>query len=104
MLERPAAIWFEVEHFLRYFDHYASPTGIERVSFEIFGAAHQCSGGDGEVKFCRLSMFTGRFERVSFEQISSAYTSRPEEIKTYRDLRVYVVWRTRPRPAAPEPS
>jgi glycosyltransferase involved in cell wall biosynthesis len=69
-------IWFEVEGFLRYFDHYVNPTGIERVCFEIFGAAHQLYGHDGQVKFCRLSAFTGRFEEVSFEQISRAYTSR----------------------------
>jgi glycosyltransferase involved in cell wall biosynthesis len=75
MQERPAAIWFEVEDFLRYFDHYANPTGIQRVSFEIFGAAHQLSGEDMQVKFFRLSMYTGRFEQVSFEQISSAYTT-----------------------------
>ena len=69
-------IWFEVENFLRYFDHYANPTGIERVCFEIFGAAHQLAGGERQIQFCRLSMLTGRFERVSFGQISGAYTSR----------------------------
>ena len=68
-------IWFEVESFLRYFDHYVNPTGIERVCFEIFGAANQLSSQEGQVKFCRLSAFTGRFEQVSFEQISRAYTS-----------------------------
>jgi glycosyltransferase involved in cell wall biosynthesis len=73
MQERPAVIWFEVEDFLRYFDHYAAPTGIQRVSFEIFAAAHQLSGADLQVNFCRLSMYTGRFEQVSFEQIRRAY-------------------------------
>ena len=75
MKERPAVIWFEVEDFLRYFDHYAAPTGIQRVSFEIFGAAHQLSGEDVRVKFCRVSWYTGRFEQVFFEQISRAYTT-----------------------------
>jgi hypothetical protein len=34
----------------------------------------------------------------------STYTNRPEEAKTYLDLRAYLVWRTRPHPAAPEPQ
>ena len=34
----------------------------------------------------------------------STYAGGFEEAKTYRDLRAYVVWRSRPRPAAPEPQ
>jgi len=34
----------------------------------------------------------------------SVYTDRPDESKTHRDLRAYLVWRTRPRPAAPAPQ
>lgn len=76
MQEQPAVIWYEVENILRYFDHYVTPTGIERVCFEIFSALNQLSEEEGPVRFCRISMFTGRFEEVSFEQISEAYTSR----------------------------
>jgi glycosyltransferase involved in cell wall biosynthesis len=76
LTEPPAVIWFEVEDFLRYFDHYTNPTGIGRVSFEIFAAAHELSTERQPVKFCRVSMFTGRFEQVSFEQIVAAYTGR----------------------------
>lgn len=75
MAERAAVIWFEVEDFLRYFDHYTNPTGIGRVAFEVFSAAHELSSEQQPVKFCRVSMFTGRFEEVSFEQIVAAYTS-----------------------------
>jgi glycosyltransferase involved in cell wall biosynthesis len=76
LAERAAVIWFEVEDFLRYFDHYTNPTGIGRVSFEIFAAAHELASEQQPVKFCRVSMFTGRFEQVSFEQIVAAYISR----------------------------
>jgi hypothetical protein len=34
----------------------------------------------------------------------SAYAGRPGEVKTYPDLRAYLVWQTHPRPAAPEPQ
>jgi Domain of unknown function (DUF3943) len=34
----------------------------------------------------------------------STYADRPEEVRTYVDLRAYLVWRTRPHPAAPEPK
>jgi hypothetical protein len=34
----------------------------------------------------------------------STYAGGLEEARTYRDLRAYVVWRSRPRPAAPEPQ
>jgi glycosyltransferase involved in cell wall biosynthesis len=76
MKERPAAIWFEVENFLRYFEHYVTPTGIQRVCFEIFSAAHQLSGREIQINFCRLCAFTGRFEQVSYEQVSRAYVGR----------------------------
>jgi hypothetical protein len=34
----------------------------------------------------------------------SVYASRPDEAKTYLDLRFYLVWRTRPHPTAPAPQ
>src|SRR5258707_8631964 len=34
--DRRPVVWFEVEDFLRYFDHFPNPTGSQRVPFEIF--------------------------------------------------------------------
>jgi hypothetical protein len=34
----------------------------------------------------------------------SIYASGLEEANTYRELRVYLVWRSRPRPATPAPQ
>lgn len=36
---RRPVVWFEVEDFLRYFDHFRNPTGLQRVPFEIFAEA-----------------------------------------------------------------
>ena len=32
---RAPVIWFEVEDFLRYLDHFRNPSGVQRVQFEI---------------------------------------------------------------------
>lgn len=37
-------IWFEVEDFLRCFDHFRNPTGLQRVPFEIFVEAERLYG------------------------------------------------------------
>jgi glycosyltransferase involved in cell wall biosynthesis len=66
-------IWFEAEDFVRYFDHFRSPTGTQRLSFEIYGALNLLYGGSERVKFCRLSVFTKRLHAISFEQLRSAF-------------------------------
>jgi len=44
-------IWFEVEAFLRYFDHFATPTGIQRVCFEISLQLWNCWARNNESSF-----------------------------------------------------
>jgi glycosyltransferase involved in cell wall biosynthesis len=72
-----AVLWFEVEDFLRYFDHFRNPTGMQRVPFEIFVEAERLYGGSGRVRFCRLSVYTKQFEPVGFDAIISAYLNPP---------------------------
>jgi glycosyltransferase involved in cell wall biosynthesis len=72
--QRPA-IWFEVEDFLRYFDHFRNPTGTQRLSFEIFAPANSLYGQSERVRFCRLSVFTKRLHEVGFDVIRSTYSS-----------------------------
>jgi hypothetical protein len=43
-LDREPVIWFEVEDFLRYFDHFRNPTGLQRVPFEIYVEAVRLYG------------------------------------------------------------
>ena len=66
-------IWFEAEDFLRYFDHFRNPTGIQRLSFEIYSAVNLLYGGSERVKFCRLSVFTKRLHAIRFEDLRSAF-------------------------------
>jgi glycosyltransferase involved in cell wall biosynthesis len=67
------AIWFEVEDFLRYFDHFRNPTGTQRLSFEIYSPANSLYGHSERVRFCRLSFFSKRLHSIPFDVIRSAY-------------------------------
>lgn len=71
---RQPVIWFEVEDFLRYFDHFQNPTGLQRVPFEIYREAERLSSAAGKVRFCRLSVYSKRFMPTDFHAVSAAYT------------------------------
>src|SRR5215471_15252813 len=75
-IRRPV-VWFEVEDFLRYFDHFRNPTGLQRVPFEILVEAQRLYARAGSVRFCRLSVYTRRFKPIDFETIMSAYLDPP---------------------------
>jgi glycosyltransferase involved in cell wall biosynthesis len=70
-------VWFEVEDFLRYFDHFRNPTGLQRVPFEIYVEAARLYAGTGRVRFCRLSVYAKQFEAIGFDQVSAAYLDPP---------------------------
>src|ERR1700730_8565574 len=74
---RLPAIWFEVEDFLRYFDHFRNPSGVQRVSFEIYRAAKALYGRSERVRFCRLSVYSKRLHSIGFDAIRSAYLNPP---------------------------
>ena len=71
---RPPAVWFEVEDFLRYFDHFRNPTGLQRVPFEVYAEAARLYGEAGAARFCRLSVYTREFQAIGFDTIAAAYT------------------------------
>ena len=73
---RQPVIWFEVEDFLRYFDHFRNPTGLQRVPFEIYLEAERLYGG-GRVRFCRLSVYTRQLRVVGFDAVRAAYLDPP---------------------------
>jgi glycosyltransferase involved in cell wall biosynthesis len=75
--DRRPVVWFEVEDFLRYFDHFRNPTGSQRVPFEIFVEAERLYGHQGRVRFCRLSVYTKRLMPIDFDAIKSAYSNPP---------------------------
>ncbi len=71
-------IWFEVEDFLRYFDHFPNPTGSQRVPFEIFvEAARLYAPHHGRIRFCRLSVYTRRLVPVDFDDVKAACLDPP---------------------------
>ena len=95
---RQPVIWFEVEDFLRYFDHFRNPSGIQRVSFEIYRVAKTLDRISGRVRFCRLSIYSKRVHTVDFDAIRSAYLNPLGSIapwKTFWDPAVF--WRKFPR-------
>lgn len=71
--QRGPVIWFEVEDFLRYFDHFRTPTGLQRVPFEIYAEADRLYGRNGPIRFCRLSLYTGQFRAIDFDAVRAAY-------------------------------
>jgi glycosyltransferase involved in cell wall biosynthesis len=75
--DRRPVVWFEVEDFLRYFDHFSSPTGLQRVPFEIIAEAERLYGGAGRVRFCRLSVYSKQFQAIGFDAIVAAYANPP---------------------------
>jgi glycosyltransferase involved in cell wall biosynthesis len=70
-------VWLEVEDFLRYFDHFRNPTGLQRVPFEMFVEAERLYGRAGRVRFCRLSVYTKQFKPIGFDAVISAYLDPP---------------------------
>jgi glycosyltransferase involved in cell wall biosynthesis len=70
-------VWFEVEDFLRYFDHFRNPTGLQRLPFEVYVEAERLYGRTGRVRFCRLSVYTKRFQPIDFDDVSRAYMHPP---------------------------
>jgi glycosyltransferase involved in cell wall biosynthesis len=75
--ERHPVVWFEVEDFLRYFDHFRNPTGLQRVPFEIYQEAELLYRGSGRVRFCRLSAYSRQLRPVSFDEITAQYLNPP---------------------------
>jgi glycosyltransferase involved in cell wall biosynthesis len=70
-------VWFEIEDFLRYFDHFPNPTGLQRVPFEIYREAERLYGGTGRIKFCRLSLYSKELRPIDFDAVVQAYLDPP---------------------------
>ena len=84
--DREPVIWFEVEDFLRYFDHFRNPTGLQRVPFEIYVEAVRLYGRTGRVRFCRLSIYSKQLRAISFDAITSAYLKPPGARAPWRTI------------------
>ena len=95
---REPVIWFEVEDFLRYLDHFRNPSGVQRVQFEIYRVAKTLDGISDRVRFCRLSIYSKRLQPVDFGEIRSAYLNPLGRIapwKTFWEPAIF--WQEFPR-------
>jgi glycosyltransferase involved in cell wall biosynthesis len=84
--DREPVVWFEVEDFLRYFDHFRNPTGLQRVPFEIYLEAEKLYGRTGRVRFCRLSAYTKQLRPIGFDEVLSAYLNPPGARAPWRTI------------------
>jgi glycosyltransferase involved in cell wall biosynthesis len=84
--ERHPVVWFEVEDFLRYFDHFRNPTGLQRMPFEIYLEAERLYGRTGRVRFCRLSAYSKQLRPISFDTINSQYLNPPGASAPWRTI------------------
>ncbi len=46
-------LWFDVEDLITHFRHIARPTGIQRLTFEIYREVWKAEGAAGNARFCR---------------------------------------------------
>src|SRR5262249_1344344 len=68
-------VWFEVEDLIRHFDLKTTPSGIERVGYEILREAGVMQGAEGRVRVCRLSLFTSQIEPIDLATAQNAMTA-----------------------------
>src|ERR1700753_1812157 len=83
---RQPVVWFEVEDFLRYFDHFRNPTGLQRVPFEIYLKSERLYGNSGRIRFCRLSAYSKQLHPIGFEAISTQYLNPPGAAAPWRSI------------------
>lgn len=53
MGNRGMTLWFDVEDLITHFRHVPHPTGIQRLTFEIYREVWKAAGASGQVRFCR---------------------------------------------------
>jgi glycosyltransferase involved in cell wall biosynthesis len=58
------ALWFDVDDLIQYFAHASRPTGIQRLSFEVFRALSRLPGEN--ILFCRRCIGHGGFRQLDF--------------------------------------
>jgi glycosyltransferase involved in cell wall biosynthesis len=64
-------VWFDVEDLIKYFQFASRPTGIQRLSFEIYRAAWTLTADTGAVRFCRRGAARGSFRAIHFPALEA---------------------------------
>jgi glycosyltransferase involved in cell wall biosynthesis len=64
-------VWFDVEDLIKFFQFASRPTGIQRLSFEIYRAAWAQTSDTGTVRFCRRGSARGSFRAIHFPALEA---------------------------------
>ncbi len=82
-------VWIDVEDLFEYALTVGRPSGIQRLSFQIYRALHQRDGGAGRIRFVRHAAFTASFRVVEwfeiarlFENLTEGQTPEPAQAVT----------------------
>ncbi len=67
-------LWFDVEDLFHYARHSARPSGIQRVTFEIYRAVQSRFGGTGRIRFVRHAPDGRDFVLVSWNELDSLFS------------------------------
>ncbi|OYV34153.1 MAG: hypothetical protein B7Z80_21985 [Rhodospirillales bacterium 20-64-7] len=65
------SLWLDVDDLIRYFSTSVRPTGIQRLSFELFRQLHQNADAPGGIIFCRRLVSPPYFQRVTFAALET---------------------------------
>ena len=71
-------IWIDVEDLFEYALTRARPSGIQRLSFQLYQALHERDAGAGRVRFVRHAPFAASFRRVEWPEIARAFANLAE--------------------------
>jgi glycosyltransferase involved in cell wall biosynthesis len=69
-----ARIWIDVEDIFIFAANGRTPTGIQRLSFELCRALHEIYGGPGDVRLLRQSRSAESFVEVPWESLDGLFT------------------------------
>jgi glycosyltransferase involved in cell wall biosynthesis len=64
-------IWFDIEDLIKFFQFASRPTGIQRLSFEIYRAAWAQAGETGAVRFCRRGSARNSCRAIHFPALEA---------------------------------
>ena len=66
---RASAVWIDVEDLFQYVRHNARPSGIQRLTYELYAALEQQSDTGRTIGFLRIDPRTDDFQSVPWEQV-----------------------------------
>lgn len=66
-------VWIDVEDLFEYALTVGRPSGIQRLSFQIYQALHRRDGGAGRVRFVRHAAFAATFRAVEWPEIARLF-------------------------------